>query len=490
MEGWIKLWRSIAEDGTFKMPDMALKLWMYCLTRATPYPNPVRDLAAGELWLSYEEIRQNLGQTGVKISNTKVSNALKYLKQNNYLELKVEKFKGIRARVLNWTGSQSGALSVLSTSPAVKPSNPPTVPVEKLPGALGVPVENPVDMQVSVLSSTVTVSEDKVSRTPTVPADKLSTAPTVHELLSQYSATTPTVHAQQLSEYRKTTPTVRVRGLEPYSGAASHSSKKIKELNNKELKNKDHKNNDLNNNDLVVEADLEEHFARALGRELQQYEVKYLTIWRSNFSEELILAALSRAVLEDIRKVSYVSSRLTKWQLMGIRTVADIPLEEQVQSCSAAQRCQGDGQLYNGNIGACNVTVTPPETETESEIKDVCSSCSSAPAREEDLTGQNSLEEKPDLTGAFEQEFGRPLLPVEIKQLNDWAKESTTPVILEALKYASFAGKFQLRYINGILTNWLKNNLRTVQQINAHEAAFKLRNGPKGGKSNGLSLWV
>lgn len=139
---------------------------------------------------------------------------------------------------------------------------------------------------------------------------------------------------------------------------------------------------------------------------------------------------------------------------------------------------------------ACNVTVTPPETETDTEtdIKELSSCSSSAHAHEAGLDGLISMEEGPELTSAFEREFGRLLSPMEIEQLSDWAKECTAPVILEALKRAALAGKYQFRYINGILANWLKNNLRTLQEISVHEAAFKLRDGPKGGKGNGYGL--
>ena len=45
---------------------------------------------------------------------------------------------------------------------------------------------------------------------------------------------------------------------------------------------------------------------------------------------------------------------------------------------------------------------------------------------------------------------------------------------LEGLR--AVAGKYH-RHINGILTNWRKNNLRTVQEITAHETASAIKTG-------------
>ena len=157
-------------------------------------------------------------------------------------------------------------------------------------------------------------------------------------------------------------------------------------------------------------------------------------------------------------------------------------------SCNNVVTLQERYQSVTGNV-----TVTPPETETEirEQIKDLSSSSSSssAPKHEECRDGQINSNEKPKLFGAFEQEFGRPLSPMEIEQIKDWAKECRELVILEALKRAALAGKYQFRYINGILANWLKNNLRTVQEINEHESAFKKRDGPEGGKRCGQGIY-
>ncbi|NQS76890.1 MAG: DnaD domain protein [Peptococcaceae bacterium] len=121
-----------------------------------------------------------------------------------------------------------------------------------------------------------------------------------------------------------------------------------------------------------------------------------------------------------------------------------------------------------------NPSVTPPETETENKDRE-----------QKKNTGHTSTTaithkgKKTALVSAFEQEFGRLLSPVELEQLGNWDKNCPEPLIREGLKRAVLAGKYQFRYINGILTNWRKNNLRTVQEITAHEASFRNKDRPE-----------
>lgn len=84
------------------MPGTAFKLWIYCLLEAAPYSDRARDLEAGELLLNYEHIRQVIGETGRQMSKSTVSNALKYLEKNNYLELQAKQFYGVKVKVVNW----------------------------------------------------------------------------------------------------------------------------------------------------------------------------------------------------------------------------------------------------------------------------------------------------------------------------------------------------------------------------------------------------
>jgi len=98
----------------------------------------------------------------------------------------------------------------------------------------------------------------------------------------------------------------------------------------------------------------------------------------------------------------------------------------------------------------------------ESKVKDKDRSSSSIPVRTEIFT-------------AFEKEFGRLLSPMEIEQLKGWEKEHSQELILEALKRAALGGNHTFKYINGILLRWTKNNIRTIQEVERHEADYQAR---------------
>jgi len=99
---------------------------------ATPYPDQERDLNAGELWLSYDSIRESIGEEGKKISMSTVSGALKYLEENGYLALHPVKFKGIKAAVANWAGYKAAVPTAAGDSlldtPRVAGDNLSTIP--------------------------------------------------------------------------------------------------------------------------------------------------------------------------------------------------------------------------------------------------------------------------------------------------------------------------------------------------------------------------
>lgn len=76
---------------------------------------------------------------------------------------------------------------------------------------------------------------------------------------------------------------------------------------------------------------------------------------------------------------------------------------------------------------------------------------------------------------SFEKEFGRLLSPMEIEQVNQWLDEDRPELIMEALKRAVMLGKHNFKYIDSILLEWHKNNLKTTGDVLQHEANFRQR---------------
>lgn len=78
----------------------------------------------------------------------------------------------------------------------------------------------------------------------------------------------------------------------------------------------------------------------------------------------------------------------------------------------------------------------------------------------------------------IEQAFGRPLSPFEIETLNQWLDidKHELSVIQAALDEATSQNKLSFKYIDRILLNWKKNNVKTIEDSNKISRQF---NQPK-----------
>ncbi len=74
----------------------------------------------------------------------------------------------------------------------------------------------------------------------------------------------------------------------------------------------------------------------------------------------------------------------------------------------------------------------------------------------------------------FEQEFARPLSPMEYEIINKWIDIDKLPnsLIQHALKEAVYLGKVNFRYIDRILFEWNKNNILTVEDAVNYSQKF------------------
>lgn len=75
----------------------------------------------------------------------------------------------------------------------------------------------------------------------------------------------------------------------------------------------------------------------------------------------------------------------------------------------------------------------------------------------------------------FEQEFGRPLTPMEYETINNWLDQDRYPeeLIRFALKESVFAGKLHFRYIDRILLEWSRNRVTNVEEARLHAQKFR-----------------
>ncbi|WP_431804932.1 DnaD domain-containing protein [Halobacillus andaensis] len=75
----------------------------------------------------------------------------------------------------------------------------------------------------------------------------------------------------------------------------------------------------------------------------------------------------------------------------------------------------------------------------------------------------------------FEQEFGRPLSPFEIENINIWLdQEEQEPALIKAaLREAVLMGKLNFKYIDRILREWKRKGIQTVEQARQHGKKFR-----------------
>lgn len=84
-----------------------------------------------------------------------------------------------------------------------------------------------------------------------------------------------------------------------------------------------------------------------------------------------------------------------------------------------------------------------------------------------------------DLFTAFENEFARPLTPMECETITQWLDRDhhAEELILLALKEAVFAGVINFRYIDRILLEWCRNRVQTPEQAREYAQKFRGKNG-------------
>lgn len=75
----------------------------------------------------------------------------------------------------------------------------------------------------------------------------------------------------------------------------------------------------------------------------------------------------------------------------------------------------------------------------------------------------------------FEQEFGRLLSPMECETITMWLDDDghSVQIIRQALKEAVLAQKLSLRYIDRILFEWKKKNIKTLSDVEKQSKTFR-----------------
>lgn len=96
----------------------------------------------------------------------------------------------------------------------------------------------------------------------------------------------------------------------------------------------------------------------------------------------------------------------------------------------------------------------------------------------EERTSQKVMtqkEQEGEIFRLFEQEFGRFLSPMESETIAMWMDQDqqSPELIRAALKEAVLAQKMSLRYIDRILFEWKKKNVKTMQDVEKQASQFR-----------------
>ena len=80
-----------------------------------------------------------------------------------------------------------------------------------------------------------------------------------------------------------------------------------------------------------------------------------------------------------------------------------------------------------------------------------------------------------NLMQLFEEEFSRPLSPIEIQTIGMWLEKDgyALPLIEFALREAVLSQVYSLKYIDRILLSWEKKNIKTKEQAEKESSSYR-----------------
>lgn len=75
----------------------------------------------------------------------------------------------------------------------------------------------------------------------------------------------------------------------------------------------------------------------------------------------------------------------------------------------------------------------------------------------------------------FEKEFGRPLSPIEVETIGMWIDQDHYKIELIhlALREAVLSQVYNLKYVDRILLNWEKRNIKTAEQVEKESEKYR-----------------
>ena len=90
------------------------------------------------------------------------------------------------------------------------------------------------------------------------------------------------------------------------------------------------------------------------------------------------------------------------------------------------------------------------------------------------IINEKDEEKDNNIYSIFEKELGRTLSPMEYELISGWIDANySEEIIIAALKEAVFSGVSNFRYIDKILFEWNKKNIKKASQIKENKKEFE-----------------
>lgn len=126
----------------------------------------------------------------------------------------------------------------------------------------------------------------------------------------------------------------------------------------------------------------------------------------------------------------------------------------------------------------CNTNATKCNGDIEKELK-------------KDIELELELETEESFVDVIEANLGRSLVKFEHEMIDDYLvnKHISKELFLEAVKIAVANNILKFNYIAGVLDNWIKDGIKTVEQVYQAQLDFKAKKSNKSAKSN-VPEWV
>lgn len=91
---------------------------------------------------------------------------------------------------------------------------------------------------------------------------------------------------------------------------------------------------------------------------------------------------------------------------------------------------------------------------------------------DENVTQENSSINPNDVIEFYQNNFGM-MSPYVMENISRWCDDINAEVVLEACKISVAMGKTNYNYVNGVLKNWLKRNVKSVDDVKALQVAHE-----------------